>query len=100
MALISSRVVGVSFGTRQAVINELAAGDTVWLVKEPDNQYDKHAVAVETAEGESVGYLSRETAAAVCFLLKEQKTEAKVQSVGRSPASGLLGLCVSYTVKN
>lgn len=99
MAVVSSRVVGVSFGTRQAVINELAVGDTVYLYKEPENQFDKHAVAVKTTEGDSVGYLSRETAAAVHHRICDSGTEAKVSSVGRSPSSGLLGMCVLYTLK-
>lgn len=79
---------GVSFGNRQAILNELNVGDTLAVVPEPDNPYDPNAVRVETPSGEIVGYLSRGT------LVCRRSHGARVRSKGRSRASGLIGITI------
>lgn len=45
----SSRVVGMQAGGRMHIVSQVAKGDPVLLVPEPDNPHDAHAVAVFTA---------------------------------------------------
>lgn len=58
---VLDKAVGVTFGNRQSTIRTLKAGDTLKLVKEPDNQYDKTAVRIETEDGKQVGYVKRDS---------------------------------------
>lgn len=57
-------VVGESFenddgSSRQAIIQRLRAGDAVELRLEPDNRFDRRAIAVHSARGQ-IGYISRD----------------------------------------
>ena len=38
----------------------LADGETVTLVREPDNKYDKMAIRIDNAAGEKLGYIPRQ----------------------------------------
>ena len=38
----------------------LADGETVSLVREPDNKYDKMAIRIDNAAGEKLGYIPRQ----------------------------------------
>ena len=53
-----TKIVGVTFDDRQAVLATLAAGDRLLLRREPGNPHDPHAVRVVAADGRAVGYLS------------------------------------------
>ena len=61
MAKWLQKVVGESFGDRQSVLAELVGEELVELKCEPDNPYDKNAVAIITASGD-IGYIPREEA--------------------------------------
>lgn len=80
------KVTGVSFEGRQANVAQLLPGQALAFVKEPENAYDPHAVAVTTLDAVPLGYVPRERTQAfvhsVCF--------GKVLSVGKA-ASGLWG---------
>ena len=58
-------VVGVTFDGRQEVVRRLRKGDSVMLVREPDNPFDTNAIRVERMNGEQFGYLNRQLAAQV-----------------------------------
>lgn len=58
-----TKAVGVSFDNRQAVIAGLKAGDVLALKREANNPYDKNAIAVQTAQGEAVGFIRAQIAA-------------------------------------
>ncbi len=58
-----TKVVGVTFEDRQAVVRALVPGDPLVLQREPDNPHDPHAIQVATPAGEQVGYLSARLAA-------------------------------------
>lgn len=58
-----TKVAGVSYDNRQAVVASLKAGDVLVLTREPNNPHDPHAIAVSTADGVQVGYLSARLAA-------------------------------------
>ena len=47
---------------RQAVEFSPSGYVTVWLEREPDNEYDANAIRVYLPSGETVGYLPREVA--------------------------------------
>lgn len=59
---MQTRVVGVTFEGRQAVVAQLQEGEELYLVEEPTNQYDPHAVKVMRSGGQQVGYLSKDLA--------------------------------------
>ena len=60
---ITTKVVGVTFNGRQAVVNSLHVDDPVRLVREPYNPYDPNAIRVETQDGRQIGYIRRFLAA-------------------------------------
>lgn len=60
---VETRVVGVTFGNRQSVIAQLAAGEQLWLKREPENPYDHNAIIVERQNGQEIGHIKRELAA-------------------------------------
>jgi single-stranded-DNA-specific exonuclease len=58
-AAFYTKVVGVTFEGRQAVVQSLLPGETLVLEREPDNPHDPHAVRVcRQAGGEQIGYLA------------------------------------------
>lgn len=89
---IETKIVGVSFknpdgSSRQEKVALLQKGDTLALVREPKNKYDKNAIAVRlTARGRQLGYLSREVAQHFADAVdKKTKLTAKVVSTGQAP---------------
>ena len=60
--VVTADVVGVTYDGRQALIALLWPGERVWLKREPDNRFDRNAVAVQRQSGRPIGYLSRELA--------------------------------------
>ncbi len=61
---IYSKVVGVTFGGRQAIAKSLRQGDTLSLVREKQNQYDFNAIAIY-ARGSHIGYVKKELASSL-----------------------------------
>lgn len=60
---ICTRVAGVTFAGRQAVIAHLRIGEEILLKREPSNPYDPNAIRVERSNGQQIGYLNRHLAA-------------------------------------
>lgn len=58
-----TKLVGVTFEDRQALVAALAPGDPLRLSREPDEAHDPAACALVDAAGRRVGYLARELAA-------------------------------------
>lgn len=54
-----TRVVGLGYENRAAYLKSLHPGNTVFLIREPDNPYDENAITVVTPKGEMLGYLRR-----------------------------------------
>ncbi|MGE3909726.1 MAG: HIRAN domain-containing protein, partial [Chloroflexota bacterium] len=50
---------------RQRIIKACEVGDELALVREPNNPYDRDAVAIYTLSGQQVGYIPAEIASAV-----------------------------------
>lgn len=59
---IYTKVVGVTFDGIQSVLPRLHAGMPLIFIREPNNQYDRNAVAV-WCSGKKIGHLSRDLAA-------------------------------------
>jgi len=53
-----TKLVGVTFENRQALVEQLYAGQPLELVRERENAYDENAIAV-LADGAQVGYIKR-----------------------------------------
>ena len=56
-----TKAAGVTFENRQAIVEQLVAGQPLELVRERDNAHDENAIAV-MADGEQIGYLKRNIA--------------------------------------
>jgi tellurite resistance protein/DNA-directed RNA polymerase subunit RPC12/RpoP len=54
------RVVGESYGNRDAELKRLSIGEEVYLAREPGNPHDSNAVAVYNQDRRALGYLKRE----------------------------------------
>lgn len=63
-----TKVVGVTFDGIQSILPRLHAGMPLRLIREPDNRYDRNAVAV-WCNGKKIGHLSRELAADIAPLM-------------------------------
>jgi single-stranded-DNA-specific exonuclease len=55
-------VVGVTFENRQSIIARLKVGEPIILRRDPENPYDRNAIAVETANRQSIGFVNRDLA--------------------------------------
>ena len=58
-----TKVVGVTFEGRQAVVSTLQAGQELVVIREPNNPADVNAIALRTLSGAQVGFLRRQIAA-------------------------------------
>lgn len=63
MPRFNTKVVGVTFENRQDVLKGLEAGVELELVREPGNEYDANAIAVQLRDGSRLGHLNRHLAA-------------------------------------
>ena len=59
---VKTKVVGVTFEGRQAVVARLRAGHKLSLRREPGNGHDRNAILVLSDGGKAVGHLSAELA--------------------------------------
>lgn len=85
---ISLAVVGAAHrnedGTdREAEIAVCEPGEPIHLIPEPENRFDRHAIAVYSCRGVQIGYISAERAPRIGALLESED----VQSVFQRPTS-------------
>jgi single-stranded-DNA-specific exonuclease len=59
---VETRVVGVTFENRQAVVALLTEGERLSLIRDPDNPFDPNAVKVVRWDRQQIGFLDRELA--------------------------------------
>jgi len=62
---IHTKVFGVTYDGRQAIVASLSCGDPVVLRRVPSNPFDKNAIRVEKPSGAQIGFLSKELAASL-----------------------------------
>lgn len=100
-----SKLAGVTFSNsetgmnRQRIISklsrsgELSAGTELKLLREPNNRYDRNAIAVYSPGGEQLGYLSRNDAANVAPKIdRGEKCKVIVQQVTGGDAENVYGV--------
>ena len=58
--LTSFEVAGVMYVDNISdLLREMKQGDTVQLIREPDNKFDKYAIRIENMAGNKMGYIPR-----------------------------------------
>lgn len=93
-------VVGESFenedgSDRQEIIELLKVGDPIELVPEPNNPYDRNAIAVFSRKGQ-IGYIGRDDTEIIHMAMKARRYRgADIDFIGENRA-GMFGvvLCV------
>ena len=63
-------IVGMNYIKTEGVVAALAVGTAVTLVREPNNEFDKNAVAV-WVNGQRVGYIPKKTNAALAQFIDQ-----------------------------
>lgn len=58
-------IAGSGFGGRAAYYEDLGEGDTLLLLREPDNPFDQNAIAVSDARGHILGYVPKALSALI-----------------------------------
>ncbi len=66
-----TKVVGVTFEGRQAIVSTLQAGQELVVSRDADNPYDSNAIALSTLTGAQVGFLRRQISAVLAPNLDE-----------------------------
>ncbi len=98
---ITTKVVGVTFEGRQAVVAKLHMGEQIVLRREPSNPYDANAIRVERLDGEQIGFLNRFLAQelATRFDTLGEPVDGNVINLTGSSFSGYsLGVNISFTI--
>jgi hypothetical protein len=98
---ICTRVAGVTFDGRQAVIARLSIGEEILLMREPNNPYDHNAIRVECQNRRQIGYLNRHLAAmlATFFDAHYQPVPACIHCLTGSLRPGYsLGIAITFIV--
>ena len=98
---ICTRVAGVTFDGRQAVISRMSIGEKILLKREPNNPYDHNAIRVERSNGQQIGYLNRHLASTLATIFEAhcQPVPAYVHCLTGSLRPGYsLGVLIIFNV--
>ena len=84
----------------QAAISKLAVGDLVYLEAEPENPFDKNAVAVTDSLRRTLGYLPRDSWLKRALIKEKKSCLARVHSIkgGGRAGSGNVGVVILVTI--
>lgn len=93
--MLYQQLVGVSF--YQEAIERCAPGEPVRIIHEPDNPHDPMALKVNSASGETIGYLPRKSPVHVAILQHGRGVSAVIDSIGMSRAC-LVGVRLSLAL--
>ena len=100
-AHVITRVVGVTFEGRQAVVAALEVGEKIILRREPSNPYDTNAIRVERFSGEQIGYIDRFKAASLASKFDAHGVlivGTVIQLIGGLSNGMSLGVVIEFTV--
>ncbi len=77
-------------------------GDMVWLIPEPDNEYDEFAIRVLNSNGKDLGYIPSEDNEEIIELLGSEQAEycSKITQVEKDDRGGILPWITVYISKN
>lgn len=84
MLRINFNVAGVTFEGRQEIIGWLIGNEPVQITPEPDNKYDKNALAILVAfQGEiyHIGYVPKESAAKIAPAIDGEALSGKLLQI-------------------
>lgn len=86
----------------QSECKKLVVGDLVWLIPEPDNEYDEHAIRVLNSNGKDLGYIPSEDNEDILHLLYKDGAEycSKITKVEVFNSDGVLPRVTVYISKN
>ena len=76
---IVTRIVGVSYEGRQQVVSLLRVGETVFLVRDENNIYDRNAIRVIRGDQSQLGYVNRYIAARLAPVLDQHEGVSRAQ---------------------
>ena len=82
--ILNTRVAGVTFEGRQALIEQIRTSDPCRLVPEPTNPYDKNAIAVHVAHDGNVwhiGFVPKEIAAEIAPYLEGEALMCRIAEI-------------------
>jgi hypothetical protein len=82
----------------QAECEKSAVGDIVWLIPEPDNEYDEFAIRILNSNGKDLGYIPSEDNEEILGLLSSGKAEycAKISSIKKDDGGQTLPWITVY----
>ena len=82
----------------QTECEKSAAGDIVWLIPEPDNEYDEFAIRILNSNGKDLGYIPSEDNEEILELLSSGKAEycAKISSIKKDDSEQTLPWITVY----
>lgn len=103
---LNIKVAGVTFEGRQLIIAELSGNEPCKIVPEPENKYDRNALAVYVAHKSGVfhvGYIPKEYAAEIAPHLEGESVVGAVSEVTggfetRSGETASLGLRICVEI--
>ena len=84
---IETKVVGVTYEGRQAVVAQLKMGEEVYLERDPLNPFDQNAIRVCRQSGQQFGFLNRDLAAAL---------SSRMDHYGRQIIAVVSAICGGY----
>ena len=98
MQTIETKVVGVTYENRQAVVTQLKVGEVVYLVRNPENEYDPNAIKVYKWDGRSFGFLNRSLASVLVAQFDRYRRPVKA-IVSEIKGGYSLGSCLGVVIK-
>jgi single-stranded-DNA-specific exonuclease len=90
-------VVGVTFDNRQSILRQLSEGECLWLVRQPDNAYDRNAIQVQRENGDAIGFLARGLASSLAPYL-DRLEEPLPAIVAYILGGEVLGVRINFTL--
>lgn len=82
--VLNTKVSGVTFEGRQALIARISPNDPCRIVPEPENPYDSNALAVHVAHGGEIwhiGFIPREMAARIAPYLEGEALMCSISEI-------------------
>jgi hypothetical protein len=94
--VLKSYIRGFKYYHGKKVLPLMKAGDTLDLVREPNNPYDPQAIAIYW-QGQKLGYVAMESNEGVAMILDYELKDLKV-NITRIDTQAPLWECVEYTI--
>ena len=96
-----TKVVGVTFEGRQAIVAKLQVGEEILCRRQPTNPYDPNAIQVERLDGKQIGFINRFLAADLAPIFDAQTDPVPgsvTQLTGSRSVGYNLGVWIAFTM--